>query len=77
MTSSSVFTTPRLGNSNTRGKTRHSFYHLALTHCYIIIMMIISYLLLYSPTAKRVNALQFTKDLSKIVVADKFGDVYA
>ncbi|ORY99261.1 WD40-repeat-containing domain protein [Syncephalastrum racemosum] len=29
------------------------------------------------PTAKRVNALQFTKDLSKIIVADKFGDVYA
>ncbi|KAI9314989.1 WD40-repeat-containing domain protein [Dichotomocladium elegans] len=27
--------------------------------------------------AKRVNALQFTKDNSKIVIADKFGDVYS
>lgn len=28
------------------------------------------------PAYKRVNALQFTKDASTVVAADKFGDVY-
>jgi len=29
------------------------------------------------PVLKRINAMQFTKDGSQIVEADKFGDVYA